>query len=330
MQAAIRSYRTRRLAVEKGNKARSMDTTEDRLENFFRPVLQGRLASLTAERVKTLYLGRYSDTGDLVEHGAVTRPTRFNKPASAATHRNELGAAKTFLSWCVEVALISKDPGAAVKKVGKPNSGKKQLSQDQSNLWLDKASQFALEGDMGAVAALVAFVIALRASEIVGLTREQVDADGTVVIVWRGKSKRAERRLAVPVETAIGRILRLCMKSLCTDKVAADTLFGRRDRSWVLQNVKRICRAAGVPEVSAHGLRGTHATLAEEAGTTPAMMLQSLGHESRGVQHRAYIEPGATERARARKAMGKMKVLRGGADDAAPIKWRQRGARVPG
>ncbi len=32
-------------------------------------------------------------------------------------------------------------------------------------------------------------------------------------------------------------------------------------RQWILYNIKRLCRPAGVPEITAHGARGLHATI---------------------------------------------------------------------
>jgi integrase len=334
VEASIVDFRDRKLLTERGNKSRSAEEKERRLRAFYGPVLKRQLVSLTTERCKRLYLGSY-ERGKLVEHGSVTRPTRFKdangKPRkpSVASHQAELFAAQDHLDWCKDEGLITKNPAAGVKPTGEPKAGKKQLGEDQANAWLEKACEFALAGDMGAVAAMVAFVVALRASEVVGLTQEQIDSDFTVVRVIRGKTRPATRRLKIPVEMDVGRVLRTCLKSLCAGKSYEEKIFGARDRSWPRSNVRRICRAAGVPLVSAHGLRGTHATLAEEEGSTPENMLRSLGHESRGVQHRSYIEPGATERATQRKAMSRMKVVRGGADDG-PIQWRKRGVKVSG
>ena len=42
-------------------------------------------------------------------------------------------------------------------------------------------------------------------------------------------------------------------------------LFGEHWRDWVRKWVQRICEAAGVPVVTAHGMRGLHSTLARGA-----------------------------------------------------------------
>jgi integrase len=69
------------------------------------------------------------------------------------------------------------------------------------------------------------------------------------------------------------------------------------DRGWVLYNVKRLCREAKVPEVTAHGARGIHATIATQMGTTSHVVALALGHGSAEVTKRHYIRPGAAEQA---------------------------------
>ena len=52
------------------------------------------------------------------------------------------------------------------------------------------------------------------------------------------------------------------------------------NRQWVLRAVKRCCEAAGVPVVTAHGLRGTHAKVAREVGVSGVLLAAAMGHES--------------------------------------------------
>jgi integrase len=62
--------------------------------------------------------------------------------------------------------------------------------------------------------------------------------------------------------------------------------------------VRRICRFAGTPLVGPHGLRGTHATLAVEAGVTGDAVAASVGHGSLAVTagHYAKAEAITSER----------------------------------
>ena len=73
--------------------------------------------------------------------------------------------------------------------------------------------------------------------------------------------------------------------------------------------MRRICVASGVPAVSAHGMRGLHATLAMEAGVSGHAVAASLGHESVGTTVRSYADVEAVQGAQQRRML---KVLAGG------------------
>jgi integrase len=57
-------------------------------------------------------------------------------------------------------------------------------------------------------------------------------------------------------------------------------LFGEHWRDWPRKWVQRICKAAGVRNVTAHGMRGLHGTLAVDSGITSHAVASALGHES--------------------------------------------------
>jgi len=80
-------------------------------------------------------------------------------------------------------------------------------------------------------------------------------------------------------------------------------LFGKHWRDWVRKWVAKICRAAQVPTVTAHGMRGLHATLAMDAGVTGHVVVASLGHESVTTTETSYAQRGAVSGARQRKAV---------------------------
>jgi hypothetical protein len=88
-----------------------------------------------------------------------------------------------------------------------------------------------------------------------------------------------------------------------------DRLFGDLTRSALLYWTHRICALAGVPKICAHALRGTHASLAEEAGATGALVAQTLGHASPDVTRAHYSKAEATQRGTQRWVF---QVLEGG------------------
>ncbi len=56
---------------------------------------------------------------------------------------------------------------------------------------------------------------------------------------------------------------------------------------------RKVYNKAKVPQVCTHGLRGTHATLAEAAGVTSHVVAASLGHVNDQVTGRHYTMPEA-------------------------------------
>jgi integrase len=88
---------------------------------------------------------------------------------------------------------------------------------------------------------------------------------------------------------------------LASGKQPTDRLFKSHTPRWLLTNVKRICRLAGVPEVCTHALRGTHSTLATEHGVTGHAVTASLGHESVTTTYANYATPSAVANAKSRR-----------------------------
>ena len=77
-------------------------------------------------------------------------------------------------------------------------------------------------------------------------------------------------------------LLRPLLKALAEGKSPEAKLFGHHWRDWVRKWVKRICEAAGVPKVTAHGMRGLHSTLAVEHGVSDHPELRQTGGGGRG------------------------------------------------
>ncbi len=99
-------------------------------------------------------------------------------------------------------------------------------------------------------------------------------------------------------------------------------LFGASDielpsRYWLHYHCARLCKAARVPVVPPHGLRGTHATIAMGAVATShsvqaalAAAGGSLGHAPGSpLTETTYVAPGAVDKARQRVVM---RVIDGG------------------
>lgn len=217
---------------------------------------------------------------------------------AADTHQNSLRDTRTMWTWLVKTGVTSSNPWAKVDAVGKRKRGKPQLRLDEARKLVDYCMDRADEP--GAVATLLAFLLAMRIGEIVALVGRDIDDGGRLVWIERGKTANARRALEVPV------MLRPALVRLAAEAGQIGRLFPYTS-NWVTYWTITLAAAAGVQRVTGHGLRGTHATLATDAGLTSHVVAAQLGHGSPGVTRDHYIAPGAEDRATAGKlgaAMG--------------------------
>lgn len=271
-------------------RVRGFFPTEDRV----RPV-----AALTEARMRELY----AKLRERPRRGWVN-PLAHEKPQkkiAAQTHRGMLSAVKKFLRWCIEErGYLRQNPAEKVKPVGRPKKGKdkEQLRFDETVKLQEFCARELAAGDDAALAVLLASVLGLRASEVAKMTVRDVDQGGRVVWVADSKTEAGRRTQSTAwlapwlgwfIEGRIGR------------------LFPERSRHWVLYHTKRLCRMAGVPTSTAHGLRRTHATAAAEGGATAEQMMTGLGWSGPAVGPGSYIRPGAIESARTRRAAEKLR-----------------------
>jgi len=119
-----------------------------------------------------------------------------------------------------------------------------------------------------------------------------VDNEGRLLWIPDSKTEAGKRTVKVPEE------LRPYLLRLCEGKKGNDLVFGRHWRDWPREWVQRICSKVDVPKVTAHGMRGLHATLGEESGATPEMVVTTLGHVSVATTHAHYTKRSAVEGAK--------------------------------
>jgi len=299
----------------RGVKPNSRRTVADRLRKLCRPLLQSSIRDVTPVVARKLYLQLAEEVAPDSHHGA-------------------LGAARTWGNWLVAGGLIAINPWTPVETVGRKSKGKAQLRVDEARRLV--AACLGV-GDEGAVAVLLAVVLGLRASEIVQLVARDIDDDGWLLWVsdedgGSVKSESSRRTMKIPREMSWlrGALVALAEQARARRDTGrtvrqqgrGDERLFRHDKGWPRKQVHRFCALAEVPLVSAHGLRGTHATLAEEArgkaAQAVALSLQDisegLGHSGTAVTLRHYVRAGTGEAAQAARAATR---LLGGGDAAA-------------
>lgn len=295
MSEAIGGYLEYQRTVKR-NRDKTIETSGHVLRRFFGPVLDLPLATLRPARAAELYLALQVGEAAL----------------SGDSLRNYLAQAKTFCAWAVKAQLLKASPLANVEPVGRRRRGKPQPRIDEARQLLGVLFQEARAGDDGAVAALLAFACALRASEIISRTVRDVDDGGRILWVdetesgFQPKTDAGRRQVDVPPE------LQALLLKRCKDKLPGALLLqgiggDQHDRGWPRKAVRRLCKLAGVPVVCAHALRGLYATVAIRSGTAPNVVAAIMGHESVGTTLKSYAAPGSEEAAMKDRALAALR-----------------------
>jgi len=299
----------------RGLKQTTRETTMHRLNAFFPKDTQGRtLRAITPKYAQACY-------------------DAIVKDQEADTHKNTLQEVKRFFKWAAEERYAEASPVASIKEQGKRKHRKAQLRLTEARRFVslvtellsvlelpDPITALSLYGirppgwyhgpaqlpayrqrmRAGLIAALTALLLGVRCSEIVQRKVRDLDDEGRLFVIEETddqdvKTESSERVLEVP------ELLRPHLLSLALGKNPEEKLFGERDRRWVLHWSKRLCALAGVKVVTAHGLRGSFASIASSQGAATHLVSAALGHGGVGISKGSYIEPGAEQSGKARQ-----------------------------
>lgn len=270
---------------EAGLKAGTVTTLGYRLKGLLGTTERDRLVrALTPAIARQLFAARRTKRGD--------RP-------SVDTQIGELVAVQGWAAWCIERGYLRSDPFAGIEVAGAKSRGKKQLRIDEARRFTDAAIG---EGTEAGLAAAMALLMDLRASEIVERQVRDVDDRGSVLWIDRAKTAAGDRHLEIPLA------LRDALSARCDGRAPEDLLFPGRSRHWVGYHVRRLCEAAGVPVVCPHGLRGTHSSISVRE-VSIEHVAAALGHSSPAVTRRHYVTKNAEQAGKQRAAL---RVLQGG------------------
>ena len=236
--------------------------------------------------------------------GLRRRKAKSGKQLSVDSHRNILAEAKSFLKWCAGKKWIVGNPLDEVEGVGKRKHGKEQLRIDEARRWQAKAIELADRGEAGAIAAMMCLLMGMRCSEVVSRVVRDLDDEGRLLWIPDSKTLAGRRKLQVPD------FLQPYLVGMVKGRSSTSPLFGGEHwRDWPRKWVQRICKAAGVPKVTAHAMRGLHSTLAVDSGITGHAVAAALGHESFKTTAESYAQRDAVASAQQKRVLG---VLSGG------------------
>jgi integrase len=283
----------------RGNLESSVAQCKRWLELFFEPVMSMQIARLRHEKATELY-------------------ARFREGRSVDYHRDALSRAKGFLSWCVERGWVSENVLVKVKGIGKRKTGKPQFTGDEAHRWfvfmLAKAQRRSTmrecqESDR-ATALLMLLLMALRQGDVINRRVRDVDLNATVLRVTKGKTAKSNRPRKIPDQ--LQPLLRQVVHGRDVEEwlfPASDTASGTHTNHWLRKSQRRFCKAAGVPYIPPHGLKGTAGSILAETGELSDKIADHLSHARSSMTERHYITPGIVDGAQAAKAFV---VLSGG------------------
>lgn len=283
--------------------------------------LRPRTIGTVKERLNKLFTDEETITGVLTQSSLLALWAAFEarRVVSTAYRFGVLEDARRFLKWCHSKSWTkTTDLLDKIEVLGKVKKGKPQLTEDQSRRFLGVALARGIAGDREAVTAATCLLLGLRATEIVERVVSDLDANGTKLLITASKTEAGIRTMAVPG------VLRPLLAEVARGKAPDAPLFDMSNRYRVLRAVQRLCRAAGVPVVPAHGLRGTHGRIAVQAGISGEAVARSLGHESMKVTREHYAGPQAFVQATADRVAAAFDGLvpglsPGQTDGAAPL-----------
>jgi integrase len=281
---------TARKAIEEYAESRSD------LRASSRTTLQFRLEALTAG----------FEDGPIQTFPAVTAWNGLLAKNAVDTLYGIRSAANGFFEWCVRQAYLKKNPLAGIEIKGKKKRGKAQLRLDEARAFLERAIAVSSgerltkrnggQQEAGALGAATALLLGLRNGEVVDCRVRDLDNGGNMLWIAASKTEAGIRRVEVPD------VLRPTLLKLAGSRSGTEALFPGLTRDGMRYWTKTLCQKLGLPVVSPHGLRGTHATASMQPHANPHEVAAALGHTSFRVTERHYAQPAAVASARQQAA----------------------------
>ena len=260
------------------------------LARLFRGV-PGPAAALSPERAQALYRAETERVS-----------ARTGRRLAPDSHRLTLSRARALFRFAVAERITAHNPFDAVRPVGVRRAGKPQLRIDEARAWLGAALSAAAGGDALALAAALLLLLGLRSGEVLARTARDVDDDGQVLWVPRGKTRHARRRLLVPAS------VRGLLLALARGRAPDALLFGAcpdggpRPRASMHKKVRALCDRAGVPRVCPHSL----------GSRRPGKRRGFAGLRGRGTARENFAAPRSVRRGRVAEEPAERRALRGG------------------
>lgn len=206
---------------------------------------------------------------------------------------------KASLADAFDEGLIDRDPTRRVVIKGcKPKNKKHKYLSEFELKKLLRCLELGSDPSLDWLILVIAKT-GLRFSEALGLTKNDLDFENQVINIsktWDYKSasggfkptKNKSSIRKVPIDWKLSMQLNTLIKDLPENQL----IFSRHKRvfnSTINNLLKRKCIDAGIPVISVHGLRHTHASLLLFAGVSTASVAKRLGHADITTTQQTYL-----------------------------------------
>lgn len=227
-------------------------------------------------------------TGDILKFidQRLQSPTRFGRPRMPATVNREFRFVSAALSEAFRRGYIDRNPARGIKSLRERNDKLRWLSEQEEHRILALSPSFLKP------MILVCLNTGLRRKELLNLKWADVDYENRLVRIPHSKNGKTRY---LPMNESLEGVLRHMPPFVGKDGsspfvfVNPDTGFPYRDIS---HSFKRVCRRAGLDDVTLHTLRHTFASRLAQADVQPTVIQQLLGHGSLQVTMRyAHLAP---------------------------------------
>lgn len=255
-RSQARLIRSGKLPIEK--KAKKDFVSVGKLVDEFISKNEKRRSPATIRAYKSYRKYHFQELLQLDAHSEID----FQKHIDAESEAGN--SAKTVMNaWrLITAALTAADIDIPSKKIEMP----KRIKHEKQFLDYEQISTFleAIKGNDAELVALLA-LHSLRLSEILALTKDKIDLKknlihvrGAVVMGENGLQEKAQNKTDASVRDVPIMIPRLAelLKKCPAGRIVPE------NRKRPYDQINKICRAAGLPEVGVHGLRHSFASLA--------------------------------------------------------------------
>jgi integrase len=233
-----------------------------------------RLRGITGKQTRML---RRLTAQVVREHFAVR-----SQETSGDTQFHELASGRAFADWCISKGWLAVNPFTGLKPTKARKRGKPQYRIDEARKLFDTC---LAEDSKASAAVALALLCGMRASAVTNRTIRDLDDGGRVLWIEKDKTAAGNRQIELPV------VLRAQLLKLAEGRPGTAKLFENTNRDWLRYHTRRLAAKAGVPILSPHSLRGTHATISRRM-VDVEHVAAALGHASPTITQRNYLAPG--------------------------------------